>query len=235
MQIDILAFGAHPDDVELSCSGTLIKHITAGKTAGIVDLTRGELGTRGTPAIRKSEAAAAARIIGVKFRDNLGLPDGFFKKDKPSILKVIKAIRRYKPQIVLAPALQDRHPDHGRAAQLISEACFLSGLRKIAVKEKSKVLKAHRPAAVYHYVQYRKLEPDFVVDISACMDQKMESIRAFRSQFYNPESNEPETILSDKAFLEYIKNREIEYGHRIGVQYAEGYNVVPESRTHILI
>jgi bacillithiol biosynthesis deacetylase BshB1 len=234
MFLDILAFGAHPDDVELSCAGTILKNISQGKKVGIIDLTRGELGTRGTPAIRAREAKFAAKILGVQFRENLKMPDGFFEVNKKNILKVIQKIRQYRPKVVLAPAISDRHPDHGRAAQLVAEACFLSGLIKITSPLRVG-RDAWRPSAVYHYIQYRKHKADFVVDITDFMDKKMEAIKAYSSQFYNPSSNEPETLISRPEFFNYILQREEEYGKTIGVKYAEGYNVMEEYKGEILI
>ena len=235
MKLDILAFGAHPDDVELSCSGTIIKNISLGKRIGIIDLTRGELGTRGTAAIRLKESAEAAKILGVSFRENLKMEDGFFQNDKKHQLKVIQKIRQYKPDIVLANALEDRHPDHGRAAKLIADASFLSGLRKIETKLNGKKQEAWRPKAVYHYIQYRKLNPDFVVDISSLMEKRMEALKAFRSQFFNPDSKEPETLISSSEFLKHIYSRAAEHGKLINVQYAEGFNMAEEYKGVILI
>ncbi|MBI4945726.1 MAG: bacillithiol biosynthesis deacetylase BshB1 [Bacteroidetes bacterium] len=249
MKIDILAFGAHPDDVELSCSGTILKNISLGKKVGIIDLTQGELGTRGTAALRLKEAAAAAKILGVSFRENLKMADGFFQNDKKHLLAVIKKIRQYKPDIVLANALEDRHPDHGRAAKLIADACFFAGLVKI--KTAAPTLKgskqhkhslgrrawqeAWRPKAVYHYIQYRKLIPDFTVDISSFMEKKMESIKTFRSQFYDPGSKEPTTLISSSGFLKHLYSRAEEHGKIINAQYAEGFTVAEEYRGDILI
>jgi len=179
MKLDILAFGAHPDDVELSCSGTLIKHISLGKKVGIVDLTRGELGTRGTPAIREQEAQQASLVMGAHIRENLEMRDGFFKNDEQHQLQVIRMIRKYQPQIIVANAIRDRHPDHGRAAQLVSDAVFLSGLRMINTIEDEHEQEPWRPVAVYHYIQDQWIDPDVLVDISGFMDKKMESIRAF--------------------------------------------------------
>ncbi len=235
MKIDILAFGAHPDDVELSCAGTIIKNIALGKRVGIIDLTRGELGTRGTPAIRAKEANKAARLMGVSFRENLKMADGFFLNDKKHVLKVIQKIRQYKPDVVLANAHQDRHPDHGRGAQLVADACFLSGLLKIKSKLNNKQQDPWRPKAVYHYIQYRKLKPDFVVDISNFMDRKMECMSSFSSQFYNPNSKEPQTLISQQNFFDYILSREKEYGDSIGVRFAEGFNSVLEQQSTVLI
>lgn len=235
MKIDILAFGAHPDDVELSCSGTILKHIALGKRVGIIDLTRGELGTRGSAVIRAKESSKSAKILGVSFRENLKMADGFFENDKKNQLSIIHKIRQYKPEVVLANALEDRHPDHGRAAELISDACFLAGLIKVPTKLNGKKQGAWRPKAVYHYIQYRKLKPDFAVDISAFMDTKMLAIKAFDSQFHNPKSKEPATLISDPEFFAYILQRESEYGQPLGVKYAEGYNVMQEYRGTILI
>jgi bacillithiol biosynthesis deacetylase BshB1 len=235
VKLDILAFGAHPDDVELSAGGTILKNISQGKKVGIIDLTRGELGTRGTAAIRDKEAKTAAKILGVSFRENLNLPDGFFEVNKKNILKAIQKIRQYRPEVILAPAINDRHPDHGRAAQLIYEASFLSGLPKIVTKHNGKKQESWRPKAVYHYIQYRKHKADFAVDISSLAEKKFEAIKAFASQFYNPSSKEPSTLISDKKFFDYVRQRETEYGKMIGVQYAEGFNVMEEYRGEILI
>ncbi len=219
MKLDILAFGAHPDDVELSCAGTILKHISVGKKTGIVDLTKGELGTRGNAAIRMKEAAKAAKILGVTIRENLNFADGFFQNDKKHQLEIIKIIRKYQPEIVLANALTDRHPDHSRGSQLISEACFYSGLIKIKTGNQ----KTWRPKAMYHYIQDRYIKPDFVIDVSAFMEKKLEAIAAFSSQFYNPKSNEPETPLTSPYFSEFVKARASNFGRIINVQYAEGF------------
>jgi bacillithiol biosynthesis deacetylase BshB1 len=225
MKVDILAIGAHPDDIELSCAGTILKHIASGHTVGILDLTRGELGTRGTPEIREKEAAAAAKILGVSFRDNLGMADGFFKNDLDHQLQVISKIRAYKPEIVLCNAVSDRHPDHGRAASLVSESCFYSGLRKIETKTNGIVQEIWRPKAVYHYLQDRYLKPDFLVDITAHMPRKIEAIRAFSSQFYDPSSAEPLTPISSKQFLDFIVSRNAHNGRDIQSDYAEAFTV----------
>jgi bacillithiol biosynthesis deacetylase BshB1 len=219
MKLDILVMAAHPDDAELSCAGTILKHIAAGKKVGIVDFTRGELGTRGTPEIRLQESADATKIIGLHARENLGIRDGFFQNDEETQLKLIEVIRKYQPEIVLANALEDRHPDHGKGAQLAIDACFLSGLRQI----KTGNLPAWRPAQVYHYIQDRYLEPDFVVDISAHWDQKEAAIRAFKSQFFDPSSAEPASYISSPDFLNFINARAMEMGHKIGVKYGEGF------------
>lgn len=226
MQVDILAIGVHPDDIELSCAGTLINEIKAGKKVAIVDLTEGELGTRGTTHTRYQEAAAAAIIMGVHARENLKMRDGFFKNDESHQLQLIKTIRKYRPSIVFANALQDRHPDHGRAAQLIEESCFLSGLQKIeTTDENGEPQHKWRPAYVFHYIQDRFQEPHFIVDISSAFDQKMEAIRAYVTQFHNQtdQTNEPQTYISSKNFLDSIIARARLLGKRIGVEYGEGF------------
>ncbi|MGB0840405.1 MAG: bacillithiol biosynthesis deacetylase BshB1 [Chitinophagales bacterium] len=227
MKVDILAFGAHPDDIELSCAGILISHIAMGKKAAIVDLTRGELGTRGTPEIRDIEAANAAKIMGVSARENLGLEDGFFKVDKTNQLKVIQMIRKYRPEIVLANAPNERHPDHPRGAQLVVEAAFKAGLRMIETRDEAgNIQEAWRPKNLYHYIQSRHLEPDFVVDISEHVDTKMKSIMAYTSQFTVPNSNynsdEPQTFLTHPAFLNRLLERSSLMGQRAGFTHAEG-------------
>jgi bacillithiol biosynthesis deacetylase BshB1 len=219
MKLDILVMAAHPDDAELSCAGTILKHIAAGKKVGIVDFTRGELGTRGTPEIRLQESTDATKILGLHARENLGIRDGFFRNDEETQLKLIEVIRKYQPDIVLANALEDRHPDHGKGTQLAIDACFLSGLRQIKTGD----LPAWRPVQVYHYIQDRYLEPDFVVDISANWDQKEAAIRAFKSQFFDPNSAEPASYISSPDFLNFIQARAMEMGHKIGVKYGEGF------------
>jgi bacillithiol biosynthesis deacetylase BshB1 len=223
MKLDILAFAAHPDDVELACSGTVLKHIHAGLAVGVADLTRGELGTRGTAEIRAREAAAATEIMGVKVRVNLGLEDGFFRHDKESLMRIIEVIRTYRPDIVMATAVSDRHPDHGRAARLVSEACFLSGLPKIVTRKDGQPQDAWRPASIYHYIQDYWIKPDFIVDISDFFEKKMSAIRAFPSQFYSPDSSEPETPISTKEFWDFLSARAEEMGRLIGARYGEGF------------
>jgi bacillithiol biosynthesis deacetylase BshB1 len=223
MKLDILAFGAHPDDVELSCSGTLIKHIAIGKKAGVVDLTRGELGTRGTPEIREQEALSAAQVMGIHIRENLGMRDGFFLNDELHQKMVIRAIRKYQPDVILANAITDRHPDHGKAACLLNDAVFLSGLRMIKTEDKGHEQEVWRPMAVYHYIQDQWIEPDILIDISGYHEKKMESIRAFQSQFFDPHSKEPETYISKPEFINSITFRAEELGRRIGVKHAEGF------------
>ena len=222
-KIDILAIVAHPDDVELSTAGTLISHIQQGYSAGIIDLTKGEMGTRGTPEQRLQEADDAARIMGLKLRDNLGLEDAFFQNDKETQLKVIQAIRKYQPEIIITNSEYDRHPDHGRAAKLVEESAFKSGLRMIATSENGKEQTPWRPKKLYHMIQSVSIEPDFIVDISEVHDKKVEAIRAFKSQFFDPNSSEPETYISKPEFMNMIEARAIEYGHRIGAKYGEGF------------
>jgi bacillithiol biosynthesis deacetylase BshB1 len=222
-KLDILAFGAHPDDVELGCAGTLLGAIAEGKMVGVIDLTKGELGTRGTTAQRLKEAQLASEVMGLTVRENLGMADGFFLNDKEHQLAIIECIRKYQPAIVFCNAPEDRHPDHGRAASLVEEAAFLSGLTKIQTQHNGVAQDAWRPTQVFHYIQSRSLTPNFVVDISAHMNKKMESILAHSSQFYDPNSNEPETFISGTAFLEFVKGRAKELGQQIGVEYAEGF------------
>ncbi len=225
MKLDILAIGAHPDDVELSCSGTIAKEVANGKKVGILDLTRGELGTRGTPEIRDAEAKKAAEILGVSVRENLGFKDGFFINDQNHQLEIIKILRKYKPEIVLCNAIKDRHIDHGKGSKLTSDACFLSGLRKIETSIDGKTQEPWRPKFVYHYIQWVNIEPDFVVDISEHIDKKVESVKAYASQFYDTNSQEPSTPISSKNFLDSITYRAADLGRIINVQYAEGFTV----------
>jgi bacillithiol biosynthesis deacetylase BshB1 len=222
-KLDILAFGAHPDDVELGCGGTLLGAIAEGKKVGVIDFTKGELGTRGTTSQRLKEAQLASEVLGLTVRENLGMADGFFLNDKEHQFAIIETIRRFQPSIIFCNAPEDRHPDHGRAASLVEEAAFLSGLTKIKTTHNGVEQEAWRPTQVFHYIQSRSLTPNFVVDISAHMDKKMESILAHSSQFYDPNSNEPETFISGTAFLEFVKGRAKELGQQIGVQYAEGF------------
>lgn len=222
---DILAIGAHPDDVELSCSGTILREIGNGKKVAILDLTKGELGTRGDAETRMREASVAAGILGIETRINLGFKDGFFAEDEHHIKEVVKIIRLLKPRLILCNATEDRHPDHGRAASLIRKSCFYAGLVKFTTEHEGKQQEVHRPDAVYNYIQFKYIRPDFLVDISEFYETKMKSIKAYRSQFYNPESDEPETMISSKGFLDFIEARMIEYGRILGVKYAEGYTV----------
>jgi bacillithiol biosynthesis deacetylase BshB1 len=225
MKLDILAFGAHPDDVELGCGATIAKEIALGKKIGIVDLTRGELGTRGTAVIRDQEAAQAAKVLGVSIRENLNMRDGFFVNDELHQLEVIKMIRKYKPEIVLCNAIDDRHIDHGKGSKLVSDACFLSGLVKIETAVDGASQESWRPKQVYHYIQWKNIEPDFVVDVTGFMDKKMESILAYRSQFYNANSEEPVTPITSKNFLESLEYRAKDLGRLIGTDFAEGFTV----------
>ena len=224
-KVDILAFAAHPDDIELGASGTLMKHIAQGKTVAIVDLTQGEMGSRGTIQTRYEEAAAASEIMGVKFRENLQLADGFFEINEASKRKIIEQIRRFQPTLVLANALHDRHPDHGRGGKLVSEACFLSGLLRVETEWNGEIQTHHRPNAVYHYIQDYYIKPDFVVDVSDFYDRKMEAIQAYKTQFFNPDSKEPQTPISSKDFLDAISSRMMEFGRPIGATYGEGFTV----------
>ena len=223
--VDILAFGVHPDDVELSCAGTLLKHIAAGYSVGIIDLTAGELGTRGTGELRLKEAEAAAKILGVKFRENLGMQDGFFKNERTNQFKIIETIRQYRPKIVICNAISDRHPDHGRASQLVSDSCFYAGLGKIETACEKEVQLPWRPKAVYHYIQDRHLKSDFVVDVTPFVDKKFESILAYSSQFFDPDSKEPSTPISSPEFLESVKAKMRVFGRDIQVEFAEGFTV----------
>lgn len=224
-QVDILAFGAHPDDVELSASGTIMMHIAQGKKVAIVDLTEGELGSRGTIETRYAEAKAASDILGLSARVNLKMKDGLFQINEANKSLIIEQIRRFRPKVVLANAIKDRHPDHGRGAQLVAEACFLAGLVKFETKWEEKAQEAWRPLAVYHYIQDEYIQPDFVCDVTSVYDRKMESIMAYKTQFYNPDSKEPETPISSKGFMDFLSARMTEFGRRIGVKYAEGFTV----------
>ncbi|KQT15295.1 bacillithiol biosynthesis deacetylase BshB1 [Chryseobacterium sp. Leaf404] len=223
MKTDILAFGAHPDDVELGCGGTIAKLISEGKTCVIVDLTKGELGTRGTDLTRKDEATEAARILGVSARENLGLKDGFLVNSEEYQMELVKMIRKYRPEIVLANAIDDRHPDHAKAAKLESDACFVAGLRKIETTLNGEVQEVWRPKQIYHYIQWKDVKPDFVIDISEHLDKKIEACMAFKTQFYDPKSTEPETPITSKDFYESLTYRAQDLGRLSGVTYAEGF------------
>ncbi len=223
MKLDIIAFGVHPDDVELSCAGVLLVEKNNGKKTGIIDLTAGELGTRGTAEIRMREAADAAKILGVDIRENLGMADGFFKNDEDHQRKVITVLRTYRPEIILCNAPEDRHPDHGRSAKLVADAAFLSGLKKIETSEKGKNQEAWRPKYVFRYIQDRILKPDFVIDITNVFEQKVEAIKAYKTQFHNNEMDSPETYISTPDFLESVIYRHKWFGKMIGVKYAEGF------------
>ncbi len=225
MKLDILAFGAHPDDTELSCSGTLASHVAMGYQVGVVDLTRGELGTRGTPELRELEARSSAEYLGLAIRENLELQDGFFQDDVDSQLKVVQSIRKYRPDIVIGNAVDDRHPDHARASRLIKNAWFLSGLSKVKTSFDGIDQEPWRPPVVYHYIQSWYIQPDFVVDVSDFWDKKIEAIKKFKSQFFDPASSEPETYISSKGFLQLTEARGVEFGQSIGVSYGEGFTV----------
>ncbi|KGO92302.1 bacillithiol biosynthesis deacetylase BshB1 [Flavobacterium subsaxonicum] len=225
MKLDILVFGAHPDDIELSCGATIAKEISLGKKVGIVDLTRGELGTRGSAEIRDREAADAAKILGVSVRENLSFRDGFFINDEAHQLEVIKMIRKYQPEIVIANAVDDRHIDHAKGSKLVSDASFLSGLRKIVTTVDGVSQQAWRPKLVYHYIQWKNLEPDFVVDVTGFIDVKVASLMAYKSQFYDPNSTEPVTPIATKNFKDSILYRAADLGRLINTEYAEGFTV----------
>lgn len=223
MKVDILAIGAHPDDVELGCGGTIAKLISEGKKVAIVDLTQGELGTRGTNETRAVEAAEASKILGISARENLKMKDGFLINSEEYQLEIVKVIRKYQPEIVLCNAIDDRHPDHAKAAKLVSDACFLSGLVKIDTKIENKNQKAWRPKQVFHYIQWKNIEPDFVIDISGFLDKKIEACLAYKTQFYDPTSTEPMTPIATKDFLESLTYRAQDLGRLTGVEYAEGF------------
>ncbi|WP_242158599.1 bacillithiol biosynthesis deacetylase BshB1 [Aestuariivivens sediminis] len=227
MKLDILAIGAHPDDVELGCSATIAKEVAQGKKVGIIDLTRGELGTRGSVETREEESARASEILGLAFRTNMEFKDAFFRNDQFHQIELIKMIRQYKPDIVLCNAVDDRHIDHGRASKLVSDACFLSGLLKINTRfeDDGDWQDPWRPKQVYHYIQWKNLEPDFVVDVSGFMDKKMQAVLAYKTQFYDAGSTEPETPISSKNFTDSIYYRARDLGRLIGVEFAEGFTV----------
>lgn len=223
MKTDILAFGAHPDDVELGCGGTIAKLISEGKTCVIIDLTKGELGTRGTDETRHEEATESAKILGVSARENLGMKDGFLVNSQEYQLEIVKMIRKYRPEIVLANAIDDRHPDHAKAAKLVSDACFLAGLRKIETINDGEILEVWRPKQIFHYIQWKDIKPEFVIDISEHLEKKLEACMAFKTQFYDPKSTEPETPITSKDFYESLTYRAQDLGRLSGVTYAEGF------------
>lgn len=225
MELDILVFGAHPDDAELGCGGTIASHVSQGLKVGVVDFTEGEMGTRGTPELRLKESMDSANILGLKARENLGFEDVFFKNDKEHQIEVAKIIRKYRPGIVLANAVSDRHPDHGKAAEVVQGAWFLSGLSKLETVLDGKKQEPWRPKVVYHYIQSIYIKPDFVVDVSGYWDAKLKAILSFQSQFFDPESKEPETYISSPTFLKMIESRSMDFGHSIGAQHAEGFTV----------
>ncbi|MDM1350984.1 bacillithiol biosynthesis deacetylase BshB1 [Myroides marinus] len=225
MKLDILAFGAHPDDVELGCGATIAKEVALGKKVGIVDLTQGELGTRGSADIRKVEATNAAAILGVSARENLKFRDGFFINDEQHQLEIIKMIRKYRPEIVLCNAIDDRHIDHGKGSKLVSDACFLSGLRRIETTLDGELQEEWRPKVVYHYIQWKNIEPDFVVDVTGYMDKKVDSVMAYTTQFFDANSKEPSTPITSKNFLDSITYRAQDLGRLINKDFAEGFTV----------
>lgn len=225
MKADILVFAAHPDDAELGVAGTILKHKAQGKTVVIVDLTEGELGTRGSATLRFKEAAKASEVLGIDARENLGMADGFFEINTANKLLVVEMVRKYQPEIVLCNAKSDRHPDHGRGGQLVSEGCFLAGLRKIETFHNNEAQKAHRPKAIYHYIQDYYTHPDLIVDITPYWDGKMDAIKAFSSQFYDPNSKEPVSPIATKEFFDFIEGRALQFGRLVNGVYGEGFTV----------
>jgi bacillithiol biosynthesis deacetylase BshB1 len=225
MKLDILAFSAHPDDVEISCGGTIIKQIQLGHTVGIVDLTQGELGTRGSAAIRLEESTEASEILGLSARENLKMKDGFFEISEENKLKIVYAIRKYQPDIVITNSIHDRHPDHGRGSKLVSDACFLAGLPKVKTFNGEEPQVAWRPKTIYHYIQDYYIKPDFIVDVSDVIEEKIECIKAYKTQFWDPKSTEPNTPISGIDFLDFIKARGREYGRLIHAEFGEGFTV----------
>lgn len=218
MKLDILVFGAHPDDVELGCGGTIIKEVQVGRKVGVIDLTRGELGTRGSIKIRDAESTKASDVMGISFRENMNFADGFFENNQNNKILLIEKIRNYQPDIVITNALSDRHPDHARGAQIVIDACFLSGLSKINTGQE-----IWRPKAIYHYIQFNNIQPDFVIDISNQFNKKLEAVKSYSSQFYNPKSDEPKTIISSENFLKSITYRAQDLGRQTNCKFAEGF------------
>jgi bacillithiol biosynthesis deacetylase BshB1 len=224
MKVDVLAIAAHPDDIEMTCGGTILSLVAQGKTVAGVDLTRGELGTRGTPEIRLKESEEGARIMNLAARENMGFRDAFFRNDEEHQMALIPIIRHYQPDIILTNTIDDRHPDHGRAAQLVVDACFYAGLRQIkTVGKDGQSQQAHRPSFIYHFIQDRSLKPDFVVDVSPYWEGKLTAIRAYKSQFFDPTSSEPQSYISGEAFMKFLEARTREHGHMIGVEFGEGF------------
>ncbi len=221
--VDILCITAHPDDAEIGCAGTLLRHVAQGRTVGLVDLTAGELGTRGTPEIRRREAEAARLVIGAQFRYQLGLADGFFRADEASLLSVVVALRRHRPRVVITNAIRDRHPDHGRGAALVAEACFLSGLHRIATAFEGKEQQAYRPTTVLHMVQDHWIDPQLVVDVTSFWTKKQEALACFKSQFHDPNSTEPVSPISVPEFLPLLEGRALAMGRLISSTYGEGF------------
>jgi bacillithiol biosynthesis deacetylase BshB1 len=225
MKLNILAFAAHPDDAEISVAGTLLRYISEGKSAGIIDLTQGELGTRGTVQTRFEEAEKAAQLLGLTARENLRIKDGFFEQTEENKRLIIQQIRRFQPEIVLANSILDRHPDHARAAKLVTDACYLAGLRKIETEWEGKQQEAFRPRLVLNYIQDYYIQPNFVIDVTEFMDKKIEVIKAYKTQFYNPESTEPSTPISGEDFFDFLKGRMMSIGRPAGMKYAEGFTI----------
>ncbi|MFM7595780.1 MAG: bacillithiol biosynthesis deacetylase BshB1, partial [Flavobacteriales bacterium] len=225
MNIDILAFGAHPDDVEISCGGTLLRYANEGKRIVIVDLTQGELGTRGSADLRMEECRAASQILGLVDRINLGMADGFFEENEAHLHQIIREIRHFRPKLIFANSIKDRHPDHGRAAALVARAAFLSGLPKIITERNGISQEAYRAPMLLHYIQDMYIEPDLVLDVSAYAEEKIKVVQCFSSQFYDPDSTEPETPISNAHFFEFMKGRMLQFGRPIGAKYAEGFTV----------
>ncbi|GGZ17656.1 bacillithiol biosynthesis deacetylase BshB1 [Echinicola pacifica] len=225
MKLDILVIAAHPDDAELSCSGTIAAHIAKGHKVGVLDLTKGEMGTRGTPETRLQESAEASKILNLSARENLSFRDAFFVNDEAHQMEIVKIIRKYQPEIVLANAITDRHPDHPKGSEVASQACFISGLRMVETDHEGLQQEAWRPKYVYHYIQNNYIKPDFVFDISEFWETKLESIKAFKSQFYDPNNQEPASFISSLEYFKFIEARAREFGHMINVQYGEGFTV----------
>lgn len=223
LTLDVLVFAAHPDDAELCCGGTILKLIAQGRRVGVVDMTGGELGTRGTLALRREEAAKASEIMGIHARENLGFRDGFFSHDEAHLRQVIGAIRAWQPDILLAPAIEDRHPDHGRASKLVRDAAFMSGLQRIETQRDGVAQAAWRPRQVFFYIQDHHLEPDFVVDITPWFEKKREALAAFGSQFYTPGAEGPETHISSRKFWHFVEARARIMGHMAGAEFGEGF------------
>lgn len=223
MKVDFLAFGAHPDDVEMSCGGTIIKLISEGKKVAVVDLTEGELGTRGTAQTRFEEAREATRLMGISARENLMMTDGFLENSREYQMRIVKMIRKYRPEVVFSNAVSDRHPDHAKASKLVSDACFISGLKKIETQLDGEAQEYWRPKHIFNYIQWRDLKPDFVIDITGFLDQKIKACMAYKTQFYDPDSTEPMTPIATKDFLESLTYRAQNLGRQSGVDYAEGF------------
>lgn len=223
MNLDVLVFAAHPDDAELAMGGTIAKLAYNNYKVGIIDLTKGELGTRGTPEIRQKEAFKSAGILKVKVRENLNIPDGSIEKSKENVMKVLMSIRRYCPRIIFAPYWNDRHPDHISASTLIKESIFTSGLKQIRTFDKEVEQKAYRPQKLFYYMQTYTFEPSFIIDISECFAAKMKAVKAYESQFFDPKSKEPETFISRPEFMNFVESRAAFYGFQIGKQYGEPF------------